>query len=160
MIERETIIVTHVPPELGCAFAVTPKGAGVYITAGTVRALRVEPGDEFEAVLVENLHRPERTPWFARHIVRCTGNQREINAFVREMILEEGGTWTPFDLAAEYEDSSAPDEETIGRAYAGAELLYLAGLARKVMLFDAANSGPAETWYLAAGQSVAVEVEE
>jgi len=97
------IIVTHVLPT-ATAFGATlsrPSEA-VFIPGSISRMLKLEVGQQVQALLVPNTMQPDRTPWLAARIERAelvTTQHTTLSDQVLEE-LREGGEWTAKQMAA------------------------------------------------------------
>ena len=96
---KQQIIVEYIT-DTGSGFAVNPKGEQVFMNARLVNAMKVEPGDSYDAFLLPNYpDKREQIPWRAMRVEPIELNldmthvsvDRKANAMIEYMQLDMAG---------------------------------------------------------------------
>ena len=102
--------------ESGAAFgACTDDGTQVYIPPTVARSTNLAVGDAVIADMIPNLHRPERTPWFATHIVRVVDS--DLNSAVYKAVTDAPAYVTTAEVAAEADITTSAANATLNRLF-------------------------------------------
>lgn len=102
--------------ETGSAFgARTDNGEQVFIPPTVTRSANLAVGETVETDLIPNVHQPDRTPWFATHIVRTVDTDLESKAY--KIIAETPTYLTTSELAAEIGVGTSPANATLNRLF-------------------------------------------
>ena len=102
--------------ESGAAFgACTDDGTQVYIPPTVARSTDLAVGDAVIADMIPNLHRPERTPWFATHIVRVVDS--DLNSAVYKAVTDAPAYVTTAEVAAEAGITTSAANATLNRLF-------------------------------------------
>jgi hypothetical protein len=102
--------------ESGAAFgACTDDGTQVYIPPTVARSTNLAVGDAVIADMIPNLHRPERTPWFATHIVRVVDS--DLNSAVYKAVTDAPAYVTTAEVAAEAGITTSAANATLNRLF-------------------------------------------
>jgi hypothetical protein len=156
------VTITHLMQDNAGAIGIAAlDGRGVFISGRTCEQADVRFGDTLKATIYPNTNQPEKTPWFARNLVRMPGEGVFDVDRVLKLLVGQGGTWTAEDVATEILDR-APAPEEIGQASLALDFLYHGqrGVA-KFVLFMSPVSGGAQTWFTAFPDNCdVVEIEE
>ena len=107
---KQQIIVEYIT-DTGSGFAVNPKGEQVFMNARLVTAMKVEPGDSYDAFLLPNYpDKREQIPWRAMRVEPIELNldmthvsvDRKANAMIEYMQLDMAGVaYTARELSEE-----------------------------------------------------------
>lgn len=149
-ITRSSITVTGVTTSGGFATAECD-GQGVYISRSAVKRLRLQPGDTYEADLVPNKAQPDKTPWFAMHVIdpQCSVTNL-LPSDVLEHLLSAGDAWTARDVCEVFLDRepSESDEREMHRLL---DTLFLSrrGVAKIMLYSEVGAGGASRTWFTA-----------
>jgi len=96
---KQQIIVEYIT-DTGSGFAVNPKGEQVFMNARLVNAMKVEPGDSYDAFLLPNYpDKREQIPWRAMRVepieldldMTHVSVDRKANAMIEYMQLDMAG---------------------------------------------------------------------
>lgn len=96
---KQQIIVEYIT-DTGSGFAVNPKGEQVFMNARLVTAMKVEPGDSYDAFLLPNYpDKREQIPWRAMRVepieldldMTHVSVDRKANAIIEYMQLDMAG---------------------------------------------------------------------
>lgn len=96
---KQQIIVEYIT-DTGSGFAVNPKGEQVFMNARLVNAMKVEPGDSYDAFLLPNYpDKREQIPWRAMRVepieldldMTHVTVDRKANAMIEYMQLDMAG---------------------------------------------------------------------
>ena len=96
---KQQIIVEYIT-DTGSGFAVNPKGEQVFMNARLVNAMKVEPGDSYDAFLLPNYpDKREQIPWRAMRVepieldldMTHVSVDRKANAIIEYMQLDMAG---------------------------------------------------------------------
>ena len=96
---KQQIIVEYIT-DTGSGFAVNPKGEQVFMNARLVNAMKVEPGDSYDAFLLPNYpDKREQIPWRAMRVEPIELNldmthvsvDKKANAMIEYMQLDMAG---------------------------------------------------------------------
>ena len=96
---KQQIIVEYIT-DTGSGFAVNPKGEQVFMNARLVTAMKVEPGDSYDAFLLPNYpDKREQIPWRAMRVepieldldMTHVSVDRKANAMIEYMQLDMAG---------------------------------------------------------------------
>lgn len=151
-----TIRSVAVGPD-GYAFAVVNEtGEQVFISSRLASTMKLESGQTWNAVLVPNTNRPDRTPWFAKKLVSTESDARTeclaaYRAMVLHTLLKEGGAWTAAEMA-EWCEGLVWETATV------LEILYTTDrrVAKIVMFSDPKQPGQ-KIWYTTAPENIEVD---
>ena len=107
---KQQIIVEYIT-DTGSGFAVNPKGEQVFMNARLVNAMKVEPGDSYDAFLLPNYpDKREQIPWRAMRVepieldldMTHVSVDRKANAMIEYMQLDMAGVaYTARELSEE-----------------------------------------------------------
>lgn len=156
-IVRSTIRVVGITLNGGFAKA-DVDGGSVYISRSAVKRLNLRVGQDYTAELVPNHAQPDRTPWFAMHIV---DPEARASSFLPSEVLEHlrsaGDAWTAEAMCEVFLDHE-PGEEEVRDMHRILDQLYLAkrGVAKVMMFTEAGAGGPEETWFTAVPEKIDV----
>jgi hypothetical protein len=114
--------------ESGSAFgACADDGTQVYIPPTVARSADLKVGDAVIADLIPNVHHPERTPWFAVHIVRSA--DADLDSKVHKVVIDVPVYITTAEVADAVGITSRAANATLNR-------LFKAGRISKADVFD------------------------
>jgi|TARA_B100001059_G_scaffold210038_1_gene223430 hypothetical protein len=107
---KQQIIVEYIT-DTGSGFAVNPQGEQVFMNARLVNAMKVEPGDSYDAFLLPNYpDKREQIPWRAMRVepieldldMTHVSVDRKANAMIEYMQLDMAGVaYTARELSEE-----------------------------------------------------------
>ncbi len=125
----------------GPAFGVTHEDeTQVYVPAAVAEYHKMEAGQSYEMHLIPNTVAPEKTPWFAKFVLRQSDDSNLPQVMRLREAMEGGGVWTTQQAA----DLLGLSPE---KAFWILEHIYMSGSCSKFLRFDAPNTPPAEQWY-------------
>ena len=107
---KQQIIVEYIT-DTGSGFAVNPKGEQVFMNARLVNAMKVEPGDSYDAFLLPNYpDKREQIPWRAMRVepieldldMTHVSVDKKVNRIIEYMQLDMAGVaYTARELSEE-----------------------------------------------------------
>lgn len=102
--------------ESGSAFgACNDDGAQVYIPPTVARSANLTVGEVVVADMIPNSHQPERTPWFATHIVRAVDS--DLDSAVYKAVTDAPAYVTTAEVAVEADITTSAANATLNRLF-------------------------------------------
>ena len=110
------ILITSILPARNAAFGKrTDTGESCYLSASIVANIGIKEGHLYEAKLRPNLINSDKTPWFVIYVAPAAGPS-EAEERIRELLFDDGGVWTPDELA-EHSGAHAGIAESIAERF-------------------------------------------
>lgn len=151
--EKRIVVLSVFADGAGAAMAATTDDyEKVFISARTVATLGIKPGQFFTALLQPNTSMPEKTPWFAIRLTpEADGAGPALRESILNVLLEEGGAWTPRKMADWCECSLVAAEAALEVIYAHDTRV------AKVVLFKAKEPNGRRIWFTAVPEKIDVD---